>query len=70
MSTNDNSNWVFDYGLIEDIAVPGGDLPSLDPPPPLWSSHNSYTDTASLRYFLVPVSILSKSTSFFIVFDI
>lgn len=38
VSTNDNSNWVFDYRVIEDIPVPGGDLPSLDPPGSLWSS--------------------------------
>ncbi|EEF43955.1 transcription factor ILR3 [Ricinus communis] len=35
VSPSDNANWAFDYGLIEDIPVPGGDLPSLDP---LWSS--------------------------------
>ncbi|KAM1743356.1 hypothetical protein ACFX12_013251 [Malus domestica] len=27
-----NPNWVFDYCVIEDILVPGGELPSLDPP--------------------------------------
>ncbi|KAM1068043.1 hypothetical protein ACFX13_008125 [Malus domestica] len=27
-----NPNWVFDYSVIEDILVPGGELPSLDPP--------------------------------------
>ncbi|KAJ9136287.1 hypothetical protein P3X46_033379 [Hevea brasiliensis] len=47
-SPNDNANWVFDYGLIEDITVPGGDLPSLDPPGALWSSP-SFTNNASLR---------------------
>ncbi|CAK9327358.1 unnamed protein product [Citrullus colocynthis] len=26
------TDWVFDYGMIEDIPVPGGDLPSLDLP--------------------------------------
>ncbi|KAK8708117.1 hypothetical protein V6N13_059164 [Hibiscus sabdariffa] len=31
--------WIFyDYGLLEDILVPGNDLPSLDPSPPIWSS--------------------------------
>ncbi|KAJ4837151.1 hypothetical protein Tsubulata_015894 [Turnera subulata] len=38
VSTNDNANWVFDYRVIEDIPVPGGDLPSLDTPGSLWSS--------------------------------
>ncbi|OAY26046.1 transcription factor ILR3 [Manihot esculenta] len=46
-SPNDNSNWVFDYSLIEDVTVPGGDLPSLDPSGGLWSSP-SFTDNASV----------------------
>ncbi|KAK3024949.1 hypothetical protein RJ639_042756 [Escallonia herrerae] len=25
------SNWLFDYGMLDDIPVPGGDLPSLGP---------------------------------------
>ncbi|XP_073303770.1 transcription factor bHLH115-like isoform X1 [Primulina huaijiensis] len=29
-SEENPSNWVFDYSLLEDIPVPGGDLPSLD----------------------------------------
>nr|WIE96141.1 basic helix-loop-helix transcription factor [Loropetalum chinense var. rubrum] len=39
MVSPENSNWIFDYGLLEDIPVPGGDLPSLE----LgfnWPSHN------------------------------
>ncbi|XP_061983979.1 transcription factor ILR3-like [Populus nigra] len=49
---NENDNWVFDCGLIEDISVPGGDLlglESLDETPngSLWSSHN-FTDSAFL----------------------
>lgn len=38
--SSDNPNaWIFDdYGLLEDIPVPGGDLPSLDPSAPIWSS--------------------------------
>lgn len=32
MGSPENSNWVFDYSLIEDLPVPGGDLPALDPP--------------------------------------
>lgn len=27
----DNTNWLFDYSLIDEIPVPGGDLPSLEP---------------------------------------
>ncbi|KAK9267519.1 hypothetical protein L1049_009947 [Liquidambar formosana] len=38
MVSPENTNWIFDYGLIEDITVPGGDLRSLEPgynwPPP------------------------------------
>ncbi|GKV19228.1 hypothetical protein SLEP1_g29516 [Rubroshorea leprosula] len=35
------TTWVFDdYGLLEDVAVPGGDLPSLEAPGALWSSHS------------------------------
>lgn len=52
MLPNENDNWVFDCGLIEDISVPGGDLlglESLDETPngSLWSSHN-FTDSAFL----------------------
>lgn len=32
MGSPEISDWVFDYGVIEDIPVPGGDLPSLDLP--------------------------------------
>lgn len=31
ISPENNSNWVFDYGLLDDIPVPGGDLPPLEP---------------------------------------
>ncbi|KAJ6416446.1 hypothetical protein OIU84_002330 [Salix udensis] len=49
---NENDNWVFDCGLMEDISVPGGDLlglESLDETPngSLWSSHN-FTESAFL----------------------
>ncbi|XP_034906408.1 transcription factor ILR3 [Populus alba] len=52
VSPNDNANWVFDCGLIEDVPVPGGEqlcLESLDETPngSLWSSH-SFNDTAFL----------------------
>ncbi|KAG6755890.1 hypothetical protein POTOM_039298 [Populus tomentosa] len=54
---NENDNWVFDCGLIEDISVPGGDLlglESLDETPngSLWSSHN-FTDSAFLSLVVV-----------------
>ncbi|KAF9672204.1 hypothetical protein SADUNF_Sadunf11G0016400 [Salix dunnii] len=53
VSPNENDNWVFDCGLMEDISVPGGDLlglESLDETPngSLWSSHD-FTDSAFLR---------------------
>ncbi|XP_023519614.1 transcription factor ILR3-like [Cucurbita pepo subsp. pepo] len=32
MASSEFTDWVFDYGAIEDIPVPGGDLPSLDLP--------------------------------------
>ncbi|CAL9015278.1 PREDICTED: transcription factor ILR3-like [Prunus mume] len=35
-----NHNWVFDYGVLEDIPVPGGDLPPLDLPGFTWPSHS------------------------------
>ncbi|KAJ4703277.1 transcription factor ILR3-like [Melia azedarach] len=41
MSSPENPNWIFDYGLLEDIGVPGGELPSLDPPEGLWSSSST-----------------------------
>ncbi|KAJ6728721.1 BHLH TRANSCRIPTION FACTOR [Salix koriyanagi] len=52
VSPNENDNWVFDCGLMEDISVPGGDLlglESLDETPngSLWSSHN-FTESAFL----------------------
>ncbi|KAJ7968380.1 transcription factor ILR3-like [Quillaja saponaria] len=48
MGSPENSNWVFDYGLIADIHVPGGDLPNLDPPDFSWSSQ-SFTGPTNLR---------------------
>ncbi|XVE51196.1 hypothetical protein DITRI_Ditri02bG0020200 [Diplodiscus trichospermus] len=39
VSSENSAAWIFDdYGLLEDIPVPGGDLPSLDPSGPIWSS--------------------------------
>ncbi|KAJ0017090.1 hypothetical protein Pint_10849 [Pistacia integerrima] len=39
MASPDNpNNWIFDYGLLEDIH---GELPSLDPPQVLWPSSSS-----------------------------
>ncbi|KAG6584056.1 Transcription factor ILR3, partial [Cucurbita argyrosperma subsp. sororia] len=32
MASSEFTDWVFDYGAIDDIPVPGGDLPSLDLP--------------------------------------
>nr|WKV22683.1 bHLH15 [Bupleurum chinense] len=29
VSTENNQNWMFDCGLLDDVPVPGGDLPSL-----------------------------------------
>ncbi|KAI4296518.1 hypothetical protein L6164_036468 [Bauhinia variegata] len=46
MNSPENPNWVFDYGLIVDIPVPGGDLPSLDPPNFSWPSHHPLTTPA------------------------
>ncbi|XP_065878196.1 transcription factor ILR3-like [Euphorbia lathyris] len=47
-SPNENGNWVFDYGLIEDIPVLGGELPSLEiPGGAIWAS-SSFADTASI----------------------
>lgn len=44
VSPENNPNWMFDCGLLDDVYVPGGDLPSLNhgfqwptnafPPPP------------------------------------
>ncbi|XP_058198204.1 transcription factor ILR3-like isoform X2 [Rhododendron vialii] len=31
VNPEENSNWLVDYGVIENIPVPGGDLPSLEP---------------------------------------
>lgn len=40
MASSENSNWLFDYGLMEDITVPGGEFSGAAagfcwPPPPL-----------------------------------
>ncbi|PPS09282.1 hypothetical protein GOBAR_AA11360 [Gossypium barbadense] len=52
-SVNPNA-WIFDdYGLLEDIPVPGGDLPSLDPSAPIWSSP-SLTCSTPLRFLFSP----------------
>ncbi|KAE8659749.1 Transcription factor ILR3 [Hibiscus syriacus] len=40
VSLENSNEWVFDeYGLLENIPVPGGDLHSLDPSAPIWSSN-------------------------------
>ncbi|RXH99336.1 hypothetical protein DVH24_011661 [Malus domestica] len=46
-----NPNWVFDYGVIEDILVPGGELPSLDPPGFSWPDHSFAGPTAPSTEF-------------------
>ncbi|XWS19477.1 hypothetical protein CRYUN_Cryun31cG0019500 [Craigia yunnanensis] len=48
--SSENANaWIFDdYGLLEDIPVPGGGFPSLDPSGPIWSAH-SLTCSTPLR---------------------
>ncbi|PON88180.1 Basic helix-loop-helix transcription factor [Trema orientale] len=45
MGSVGNPNWVFDYSLIEDLGVPGGDLPSLEPPGFTWPSHSFTAQT-------------------------
>ncbi|CAN1810930.1 Transcription factor ILR3 [Linum perenne] len=61
VSPVDNPNWVYDYALIEDLPLPGGELPSLDPPaPPFWSP-TSFPHSASLR-FSVPFSDSSENS--------
>ncbi|KDP20820.1 hypothetical protein JCGZ_21291 [Jatropha curcas] len=46
-SPNDNANWVFDYNMIADVPVPGGELPSLEPAGALWSS-TPFIDNSSV----------------------
>ncbi|EOY28539.1 Basic helix-loop-helix DNA-binding superfamily protein, putative isoform 1 [Theobroma cacao] len=49
VSSENPSGWIFDdYGLLEDIPVPGGDLPSLDPAAPIWSSQSLTCSTPPL----------------------
>ncbi|XP_017978791.1 PREDICTED: transcription factor ILR3 [Theobroma cacao] len=49
VSSENPSGWIFDdYGLLEDIPVPGGDLPSLDPAAPIWSSQSLPCSTPPL----------------------
>uniref|UniRef100_A0A5B6ZUJ0 Putative transcription factor ILR3-like n=1 Tax=Davidia involucrata TaxID=16924 RepID=A0A5B6ZUJ0_DAVIN len=45
VSPEENSNWLFDYGVIEDIPLPGGDLSSLEPFN--WPS-NAFTGSTNL----------------------
>ncbi|XP_023542756.1 transcription factor ILR3-like isoform X4 [Cucurbita pepo subsp. pepo] len=59
MKSPEITDWVFDYALIEDFPVPGGDLPSLDLPVFTLSSRDF---TASFR-FLELNSILNHGTS-------
>ncbi|KAK4858137.1 hypothetical protein QYF36_011576 [Acer negundo] len=40
LSADNNPNWLVDYDVLEDIAVPVGHLPPLDSPGVLWSSHH------------------------------
>ncbi|CAN1222210.1 Transcription factor ILR3 [Linum grandiflorum] len=62
VSPADNPNWVFDYALIEDLPLPGGELPSLDPPPAqtFWRP-SPFPHSASLR-FSVPFSDSSENS--------
>ncbi|KAK8483101.1 hypothetical protein V6N13_037609 [Hibiscus sabdariffa] len=40
VSSENPNTWMFDdYSLLYDITVSGGDLPSLDPSAPIWSSN-------------------------------
>lgn len=59
MGSPEITDWVFDYGVIEDFPVPGGDLPSLDLP-----SFTLPCDfTASFRFFFFsnPFGVLTES---------
>lgn len=47
MTSPENSNWLFDYGLLEDIPVAGCDLPSLEQPGFNWPSHG-FNDSTGL----------------------
>ncbi|KAE8714928.1 bHLH115 protein [Hibiscus syriacus] len=41
VSSENLNAWMFDdYGLLDGITVPGGDLPSLHPSAPIWSSNS------------------------------
>ena len=66
MGSPENSNWVFDYSLIEDLPVPGGDLPALDPPNfSCWPSHSFTPPTTTIRclHFLWIFSFIGFSWS-------
>ncbi|KAK8629439.1 hypothetical protein V6N13_078280 [Hibiscus sabdariffa] len=40
VSSQSPNSWMFDdYGLLDDITVSDGDLPSIDPSAPIWSSN-------------------------------
>lgn len=52
LSTEENnSNWMFGYGLLDSVPVPGGDFPSFQAHFQ-WHA-NDFTDTTGLRFFLV-----------------
>ncbi|KAL3522089.1 hypothetical protein ACH5RR_014923 [Cinchona calisaya] len=49
-SPEENSNWVFDFGLIEDIpTVPAADFPVLEPGFHNWP-HNTFSSLNSVEY--------------------
>lgn len=54
MASPEIADWVFDYGVIEDIPLPGGDLPSLDLPD---FTLPSCDFTASFRFLLFLISL-------------
>ncbi|XP_023542755.1 transcription factor bHLH115-like isoform X3 [Cucurbita pepo subsp. pepo] len=58
MKSPEITDWVFDYALIEDFPVPGGDLPSLDLPVFTLSSRDF---TASFRMSSGSGASLSKA---------
>lgn len=48
VSPENNPNWMFDCGLLDDVPVPGGHLPSLEPRFQ-WPT-NAFPDSTVLRF--------------------
>ena len=68
LDSSENSNWLFDYGLMEDITVPGGEFPEPTPgtgfswPSQALKSSSSVRWVIYLRFFVLISCLVVEKT--------